>query len=165
MPVYRGKLLFPLTCVLERLDTNATATASGYDPDFNTPLVSGATGVRVGAQRYLTAIELPAQVEDSSFERQRPTQAGDNPQSNYVLVYHFETLEGLGLVDAATGNALLRLNDRLVRVKDAAGAVVITPQPGYELYCTEVKPGGGWLGQRRNLLIASYAARPQGLTG
>lgn len=165
MPIYRGRLIDPLIAVIERLDTNTTAQASGYDADFNTPIVSGATGVRTTKTRYLDPIELPAQIEDSAFEAQRQTQAGDNARSQYTLVFHFQTLEDLGLVDAGTGNALLRKGDRLVQVKDDTGAAVITPQPKYELYCTEVRPGGGWLGKRRNLLIASYAARPQGLVG
>lgn len=165
MPIYRGRLIDPLRAVIERYSPAETRSEGAFDDDFRTPLLDTSTGARREGQIYLPEIELPAQIEDGAYEALRLGQAGDTARSDFVLVFHFVDLEDAGLVDDA-GNALApKKDDRLVRVLDVNGNVVITPRATLELYCTEARPGGGWLAKRRNLLIARFSSRPAGLTG
>lgn len=89
--------------------------------------------------------------------------SGNAPESQLTLVFHFAELEDRGLVDAATGEALIRVNDRLSALKRLDGALVQKiPAPG--LFATEPQIGGLGIAGRRNLLIVSFDVRPQGLT-
>lgn len=162
----RGRLICPMLAEIARLDTQATEQAGGYDPDFRTVRTSYPGGVRTSARRELPPVQVPCQVEDGSWESQRQTAAGNAPDSRLVLVFHYEDLEQLGLVDPTTLDALLRVNDRLVRLLDrdtGALALRVRDEAG-GLFITEAKPGGLGLGGRRNLLIATFEERPQGLT-
>lgn len=87
------------------------------------------------------------------------------PNSQVVLVFHFRDLESMGLVDPATGDALLRVNDRLVAIRDLAGNLVqaVRARPG--LYATEVQPQSFGLGRARNLLIVRWEERELGARG
>jgi len=71
----------------------------------------------------------------------------------------------MGLVDAGSGDALLRVNDRLVAIHDLRGALVqrIRTPPG--LYATEVQPQSFGLGLSRNLLLVTFEERELGVRG
>jgi len=72
----------------------------------------------------------------------------------------------MGLVDLATGDALLRVNDRLVAICDFnTGELVqaIRTPPG--LYLTEAQPQSFGLGLKRNLLLATFDERTLGPKG
>jgi hypothetical protein len=154
----RGKLIRPLIAELARIDTNATAVAGKYDPDFRT-MKPGTT------RNELPLIRLKAQVEMGRWQGQQQMQAGNEPDSRLTLVFHFKELEQNGLVDLNTGDALIRINDRLVAIYGRGGQKDITvPVPDGGLFATEVQPGGIGLGGRRNLLIVSFDERAQGLT-
>lgn len=154
----RGKLICPLVVELARLDTKGTHDAGGYDPTFKTMT----PGV---ARRELPSIKLHAQVEHGRWEAQNQTQAGNVPDSRLTLVFHFRELEALSLVDANTGDALIRIGDRLVAIYDRTGTVkdMSVKLPSGGLYATEVAPGGSGLGGRRNLLVVVFDERAQGL--
>jgi hypothetical protein len=155
----RGKLICPLVVELARIDTAGTKTAGKYDPTFRT--------LKPGTSRTeLAPIKLHAQVEQGTHEQQNQTQAGNVPDTRVTCVFHFRELEALGLVDAATGDALIRVGDRLVAIYDRTGAIKdgsYKPANG-AAYATKVEPGGLGLGGRRNLLIVVFEDRPQGLT-
>lgn len=164
--MHRGKLICPMTVEIARLDTKATEDASGYDADFKTVKVTYPAGIRTSARKELPTIRLNAQVEMGSWQKQNQLQGGNQPDSRLTLVFHFTELEALGLVDAATGDALIRVNDRLVAVYDKAGTRLeqyVKKSTG-GLYATEVQPGGIGLGGRRNLLVVTWDERPQGQT-
>lgn len=155
----RGRLICPLVVELARLDTDATRAAGGYDTTFKTMK----PGV---ARRELPVVRLRAQVEMGKWEGQNQTQAGNVPDSRLTLAFHFRDLEAAGLVDLATGDAKIRVGDRLVAIYDRTGTVkdatVKTANGG--LYATEVQHAGLGLGGRRNLLVVVFDERPQGLT-
>jgi len=159
---------------LAQLDAAATAAdpdgpgplASGYDVDFQeTALVQQPGGSRRDARREKPSIRVPCQVEIQAFGELTELVTGNSPRSQVVLVFHFLDLERLGLVDPSTGDALLRVGDRLAAIRDLRTDEVVqairTP-PG--LYLTEAQPQFG-LGQRRNLLLATFAERALGPRG
>jgi hypothetical protein len=82
-----------------------------------------------------------------------------------VLVFHFRDLERMGLVDAATGEALLRINDRLVAIHRMDGVLVQSVRTPPGLYATEVQPQSFGLGLSRNLLLVTFDEREIAIRG
>jgi hypothetical protein len=161
----RGRLICPFLATLHRLDTRAIETAVGYDPDFRAPKITypGNVGARSSSRREFPAVDLRCQVEVGKWEAQRQMASGDAPDSQLTLIFHFADLEALSLVDAVTGDALIRVSDRLSAIKRLDGSLVQQiPDPG--LFATEPQIGGLGIGGRRNLLIVTFDVRPQGLT-
>lgn len=162
----RGRLLFPMTVELARLDTNATSLAGGYDADFKTVKTTYPAGVKTSARVELPIVTLKAQVEMGKWQGQQSLQAGNAPDTRLTLVFHFRELEAKGLVDPTTGDALIRVNDRLVNVYSRSGSILeqkVRTAAG-SLYATEVQPAGIGLGGRRNLLVVTFDERTQGLS-
>ena len=169
----RGRLIFPFLAELRRLDTAAMAAgdpdgpgplASGFDLDFKEPALVDRNGDGVAERERveLPPIRVPCQVEPKVFEDLRLLTSGDSPRSDLSLVFHFRDLERLGLVDAATGDALIRPNDRLAGLYDLGGLLVqaIRTPPG--LFVTQAQPRGFGLGRgrpHRNLLLVTFEAR------
>ncbi|HET9621813.1 MAG TPA: hypothetical protein VFP84_10620 [Kofleriaceae bacterium] len=123
----------------------------------------GSVGRSHDARREKPAIIVPCQVEVQSFGALTELANGSSPHSHLTLVFHFRDLEQLGLVDPTTGEALLRVGDRLVALRNLhTGDLVqaIRTPPG--LYLTEPQPQAFALGQRRNLLFATFEERAQG---
>jgi hypothetical protein len=170
----RGRLLQPFLAELAQLDAATTAAdpdgagplTSGYDADFQeTVLLSTAAGPGRDVRREKPPLHLPCQVEMQSFEALAELASGNSPRSHVVLVFHFRDLERLDLVDRDTGNALLRVGDRLVAIRDRrTGELVQAVRTPPGLYLTEPQPEFG-LGGRRNLLIATFAERALGGPG
>jgi hypothetical protein len=169
----RGRLINPFLAEIARIDTVATDAdpdgpgplTSGYDPDFKETIVLEQSGSRVDARREMPPIRVPCQVEVGAFEALQQLAAGNSPSSHVTLVFHFRDLERLGLVDPASGDALLRVNDRLVAIRDLAGALVqaVRARPG--LYASEVQPQSFGLGRARNLLLVTFQERELGVRG
>lgn len=169
----RGRLIFPFLAELRRLDTAAMAAGdpdgpgplvSGFDLDFKEPALVDRDGDGVAERERveLPPIRVPCQVEPKVFEDLRLLASGDSPRSDLSLVFHFRDLERLGLVDAASGDALIRPNDRLAGLYDLGGLLVqaIRTPPG--LFVTQAQPRGFGLGRgrpHRNLLLVTFEAR------
>ena len=171
----RGRLIFPFLAELARLDTAATAAdpdgagplTSGYDPDFKEPAAPDADRDGHGEPVRVEhpPVRVPCQVDTDVFGQLQMLAAGNAPRSDVELIFHFRDIERLGLVDAATGDALIRPGDRLAGLYDLAGELVqaVPNPPG--LYVVEARPSGFGLGRtrpRRNLLIVSFRDRKQG---
>lgn len=169
----RGRLINPFLAEIARLDTVATAAdpdaagplASGYDPDFKETVVLEDAGERRDARREMPPILVRCQVEVGAFEALQQLAAGSSPNSQVTLVFHFRDLERMNLVDPASGDALLRVNGRLVAIRDLAGNLVqaVRSRPG--LYATEVQPQSFGLGRSRNLLLVTFQERELGVRG
>jgi hypothetical protein len=170
----RGRLINPFLAELARLDTVATAAdpdgagplTSGYDPDFKETVIVPATGERgADVRKEMEPIRIPCQVEVGVFAALQQLASGNSPDSKVTLVFHFRDLERMGLVDASTSDALLRVNDRLAAIYDLAGRLVqaIRTPPG--LYATEVQPQSFGLGLCRNLLLVTFEERELGPRG
>jgi hypothetical protein len=170
----RGRLINPFLAEIAQLDTVATAAdpdgagpaVSGYDPDFKETLVLGMPGgERVDARKEKVPIRVPCQVEVGAFEALQQLAAGNSPNSRIVLVFHFRDLERMGLVDVPTGEALLRINDRLVAIHRMDGVLVQAVRTPPGLYATEVQPQSFGLGLSRNLLLVTFDEREIAVRG
>ena len=107
-------------------------------------------------------VRVPCQVDTKAFEELRMFASGNAPRSRIDLVLHFKDLERLGLVDPATGDALVRPGDRLGAIYDKAGALVQAVRTPPGLYVTEARPIGFGLNlarPRRNLLLVTFEDR------
>ncbi len=169
----RGRLIFPFLAELFRLDTHAMSgpvgvgpdpAAPGYDPDFKEPVAvdSDDDGVGERVRREHLPVCVPCQVDTKVFEELRVFASGNAPRSRIDLVLHFKDLERLGLVDGATGDALVRPGDRLGALYDKAGALVQAVRTPPGLYVTEARPVGFGLDRarpRRNLLLVAFEDR------
>ena len=88
--------------------------------------------------------------------------------SSFDLVFHFRDLEQLGLVDAASGDALIRPSDRLGALYARDGQLVQAVRTPPGLYVTEARPIGFGLHRRRpsrNLLLVSFQDRAAARSG
>ncbi|MCU0658093.1 MAG: hypothetical protein MUF64_23365 [Polyangiaceae bacterium] len=168
----RGSLIFAFLAELHRLDTQATAAdpdgagplTAGYDPDFKEPVLVDPDddGLGQSTRREHPAVQVPCQVEPEVFEALSMFASGNSPSSQVKLVFHFRDLERMALVDPASGDALVRVWDRLGALFDRGGALVqrIRTPPG--LYVTEARPIGFGLFRprpQRNLLLVTFEPR------
>lgn len=142
----------------------AGVETSGLDPIFREPIIRASSGSdRIGApiRSELAALLVPCQVEDRSWEDLRMRLGGDDPRGEVTLIFHFSTLEALGLVDATTGDALLRKGDRLGSIRDfrtEALVQAVRNPPG--LFATHVQPRSyGLSSGARNLLAVVFESR------
>jgi hypothetical protein len=171
----RGSLIFRFLAEVHRLDSRALAEedpdgagplTGGYDPDFREPVLVDANddGIAERLRREHPPVRVPCQVEPEAFAALRMTPNGNAPRSELALVFHFRDLERLGLIDAARGDALIRVGDRLGALYDVAGNLVqaIGTPPG--LYVVEARPIGFGLHRTkpsRNLLLTTFSDRPE----
>jgi hypothetical protein len=167
-------LVFRFVAELYRLDTRAMAEGvpsvglpPAYDEDFKEAILVDADGDGVGEslRREHPPVRVPCQVEPVALDSVRMTTAGNAPDSRLDLVFHFRDLERMGLVDAATGEALIRTSDRLGALYDAVGQLVWAVRTPPGLYVTEARHAGFGLSRRRprrNLLVVSFTDRPAG---
>lgn len=168
----RGRLIFPFLVNVARLDTDATFAdpdaggplESGYDDDFReVVIVPPATGSQRGASaRVEDVVQCKAQIEDDQFEELEMLATGRSPEGSVTIVFHFADLERRGLVDAGTGEALIRVNDRLAAIFTRRGVLVQTIRNPPGLFCVEAKPRSFGLGlnvSHRNLLVCTFEPR------
>ncbi len=179
----RGRLIFKFLAEVHRLDTRTLAVedpdgagplTGGYDPDFKEPVLvdTNDDGIGERIRKEHAPVRIPCQVEPDAFEALQEYASGNSPRSRVRLVFHFADLERLGLVDAASGDALIRVGDRLGAINDLAGSLVQAVRTPPGLYVTEAKPMGFGLFMprpRRNLLLATFddreTAAPRGVSG
>ena len=160
----RGRLIFPLTVRIARLDTEGDATAGYYDDDFREPIKVDEDGSGIGREKRveLPEIRIRAQVERDRDELQRMTAGGDVPDSAIGLVVHVADLERAGLVDPLTGRIAIRKGDRIVQLIDSAGRPAVTFDL-VPIYITHVNRLDGWLGGYSNLILLVAGERPSGV--
>ena len=179
----RGRLIFPFLAELHRLDTKAFALedpdgagplAGGFDPDFKEPVLvdTNDDGIGERIRKEHAPVRIPCQVEPDAFEALQEYASGNSPRSRIRLVFHFADLEKLGLVDSGSGDALVRVGDRLGAIFDLGGALVQAVRTPPGLFVTEAKPMGfGFFmpRPRRNLLLVTFddreTAAPRGVSG
>jgi hypothetical protein len=169
----RGKLINPFLAELAQLDTAATDEdpdgtgdhVSGYDDDFREPVrYSDGTEAGVDARKEADHIFVPCQIEPEVFDALNMIVSGDVPNAKLGLVFHYADLEQMGLVDATTGQPLIRKNDRLVAIRECDGTLIETIPDPPGLFATEPQSRGyGLSGGKRNLLLVTFEDREHGL--
>lgn len=169
----RGRLVFAFVAELHRLDTKGLATedpdgagplVSGYDPDFKEPVLvdTNDDGIGERIRKEHPPVRIPCQVEPDAFEAMQEYASGNSPRSRVRLVVHFADLERMGLVDPGSGDAMIRVGDRLGAIYDLGGALVQAVRTPPGLFVTEAKPMGFGLNlprPRRNLLLVTFEDR------
>ncbi|MDY0004822.1 MAG: hypothetical protein RBU30_26225 [Polyangia bacterium] len=171
----RGRLIYWFVAELHRLDAGAMAAldpdgagplASGLDPDFLEPVRVDRDDDGLGETGRMehTPVQVPCQVEPEVLEALRMLPGGQSSRGELRLVLHFRDLERLGLVDSATGVALVQPGDRLGVLRDRQGGLVQAFRDPPGMYVTETRATGFGLGRarpRRNLLLVTFEARRQ----
>ena len=168
----RGRLIRPQLATIAILDTVETAAttgdpdiAGGYDEDFKEPVRLPAVGGDGGpgtTQRVERVVQVRAQIELPKVGAQQMTFSGNTPQTQMVLVCHFEELEAAGLIDPSTGEALLRIAARLVEAHTLGGQLIQNFER-LNLYVKEANPASwGLAGGTRNLLLLTFEQRNKG---
>lgn len=136
---------------------------SGYDPDFNEPVVTTSGSTRVDARKEKTPfVRVPCQIEPTTFEALQMFANGDSPDAKVVLCFLFHDLLRLGLVDAATGEGMIRKGDRMNAIYGRCGGPLIQTirrPPG--LFVTQSAFGAG-LGHAATTLITTFEDRELG---
>jgi hypothetical protein len=157
-------LLWPVKAVIRRLDIGATYNVDppgddydeGYDKILGEPVIYRTSGTRTHPRQEMSAVEVECQIEMQRYEELRATFGGDDPVTNIALVFHRVELKALGLVDASTGDCLLKPGDRIQSIKKN-GNVVRTFQKS--LYIYELRPrswGFGVDGYDLEIAYTSY---------
>lgn len=172
---YSGRLMEKFDFEVARLDTGSTnedptgpddTITSGYDPDFHEPIVTtNNLGKRTSARKELPTVRIPAQFETIDIETLQQMANGSSPNTRFILVMHFRNLQKLGLVDAATGEALIRPRDRIVAVyKHRTNKLIQTFRSPPGIFVTQAAPQLQ-LGQKRTLLLVTCEDRELGTRG
>ncbi len=167
----RGRLIFPFTIEIARLNLAGTAAdpdaagplTSGFDSVFKeTRLLPTSDGLGVST-RAETLIKLPGQFGNpQSMASLMEGQNGNLSPVEFEILFHFRTLESLGLIEASTGSALIKVGDRLNAIYSCCdGSLIqkIKNPPG--AFITKAAPTFG-LHNSRNLLICTFRSRDPG---
>lgn len=141
---------------------------SGFDDDFketipyDQPNADGSVVTRTTTRKENT-ICAPAQISSKTFEALQQLRSGNSPDAAVELTFLTTDLASLDLIDPATGLAKIKVNDRLVAIRDCDGATLIQRIPDPPgLFVTHVRPSG-FLGHRNNLFIVTFEDRAQGI--
>lgn len=156
---YRGRLIYPFMIELKQLDLVATATA-GYDDVFREPkILASADGIGTSAREEST-IALPGQFNRTdAFLQLQQMATGNVGRTSLVVLFHFEDLESLGLVEASTGLAKIKVGDRLSAVYEMDGTTLVQKIPASPgAFVIAANPLMG-LRSKRNLLEVKFGSR------
>lgn len=165
----RGRLINPFGIQIYRLDGVGTAESPGYSSTFREPqLEQTADGIGSVGRKELDPVIIPGQfTSKSDWMKLQMTNNGNLAESMYTVLFHFRDLEDAGLIEAATGTALIRVGDRMGAIykwdwDGSAGSLIqkIPNPPG--LFVTSADPRYG-LGRDRNLLPVTFVSRDQGM--
>jgi len=167
----RGRLIVPFLAEIRQLDTDAQAAldpdgggplTSGFDPDFREPVRVSNVAVNRAEK---AAVLIPCQYEDGLYGQLNQQPGGNDPRNQMILVFHFQYLEEAGLVDATSGEALIRVGDRCTAIYQEDGTFI--QKFGVNgFFCTEARPASfGLSGGERNLLICTFQSRDQAPQG
>ncbi len=170
--MYRGRLIFPFLIELAQLDIPGTladpdgagARTSGYDPIFREPVVLPSSDkIGTSARAEKTLIKVPGQFGSTdAFADLQEAATGNLSTIEFTILFHFRDLESLGLVETTTGNAKIKIGDRLNAVYDyKAGTLIQTVPNPPGAFVVKARPLFG-LHMRRNLLEVHFRSRDPG---
>jgi len=140
---------------------------SGYDDDFketipfDQPNAAGTVITRETTRKENTIFAL-AQVDTTFFERLQQLRSGNSPDLVVELTFHISDLECRELINSATGDTTIKVDDRLVAIRDCDGALIQTIPTPPGLYATHVRPSA-FMGRDRNLFVVTFEDRQVGV--
>jgi hypothetical protein len=158
---YRGRLIFPMTARILRMDT-ATMTEAAFDDVFREPIqVPDGTQSGHDARVDMAPLDLPAQVEDQDWKTLSMEMTGNDPRTTVTLVFHMRDLEARGLLHPTTKNALCpAVGDRLDAIVDPRSGAIMRMAPDPGVYCVSAVPRSyGLSGLQGNLIVATFVER------
>jgi hypothetical protein len=163
----RGKLIYPMSAEIARLDTATMDANARYHDGWREPEKEDLSGDGIGEEQRdeFDTITIRGQIEHDREELQRMTRGGDIPDSAIGIVVHMRDMEkgdGTTSYVNADGTLIFRKNDRLVRILDRRGTVV-NSFPDAPMFCTHVQRAQADIGRTSNLAILVFADRPKGL--
>lgn len=170
----RARLYSVLFAEVAMLDAVATRTldpdgagalVSGFDDDFKEIVVVDQSGSpnRVSARQEQDHILIPCNVEIDSLEALQQLHTGNVPTSKVRLVFAAKDMQAMNIVRGDTGEPLVRVNDRLVSIRDSCGRVVRAVRTPPGLFVTEMEPRFGFSQQGTDLFVATFEPRDQGV--
>lgn len=160
----RGRLINAYRVQVAQLDAQLSEqTLPGTNRVYREPNVGvdPNTHQRVTGRKERT-IWLPAQIETGNYGQLVVLANGIAPKSALKIIFHYEDLEELGMVDDQRRNTPVRVTDRLVSIHSAEDDELLLAfpyPPG--VFCTEASPEG-LMGGRLNLLVTTWGDRAQG---
>jgi hypothetical protein len=148
----RGRLHHTFLAEFVQIDAAQTRTqdpddvgdtlSGGFDDDFDEIFVfTKADGSRVSAKQEQPPVFLACNVETESWQALQQMMAGNAPNTQVVIVVHRRSLEELQLFDPKTGDTLIRVNDKLVSLRDSCRCVLARPRRPW--YVTQIAPSFG----------------------
>jgi hypothetical protein len=169
----RPRILHPFYVEVAMLDAVATREeteqsddvpelVSGFDDDFKEVIVFSSPAGRTSGRLEQVPLFIPSQIESPSFEALQQMSAGNMPDYKFTLVWARKDLECLNLIVPETGECLVRVNDRVVSIRDKCLHVIQTIRTPPGLYVTEVRPTWGIAGHR-DLFLVTLDDREQGV--
>lgn len=174
----RGRLIFPITAEVARLDLAGTAAdpdsggplTSGYDPVFREPVMLPSSDRLGSSARKEVLVQLPAQIDglrtQEDYERLQMVASGNVDTALFALIFHFADLEQASLIDGTTGRALIQPGDRLNALYRPDGTLIQSFPDPPGLYVREATPIGiGPAGDRNLLRVLFHSRDPGGGTG
>ncbi len=123
------------------------------------------TADRIGqsARKEATLYRVPGQFSEgtNAFLALLAAPTGNLASTEFSIVFHFADLERLGLVEAATGLAKIKVGDRINAIYDMFGNLMqkVPLVPG--AYVTKAEPHFG-LNGGKNLLMCIFRGRDPG---
>ena len=159
-----GRLIFPNTVVLKRIDTAAIRAAGKYDDDFNELILTDSDGDGVGESprtAHEVEVRILAQVSTRTQDRLWQAEHGQVPETpNLELTFHFRDHKKAGLVEA-DGRASIIIGTRLAEIRNKADTeTIIAYADPAGMFCTAARPSG-FLGSSRNLWVCTFSDRAQ----
>jgi hypothetical protein len=135
--------------------------ASGFDDDFREIVVFSAPQ-RESAKQERPPLFIPSQIESPTLEMLMQMGAGNTPDSKVTLVWARKDLVARDLIVPETGETLIRVNDRVVAIRDKCMNLIrkIRTPPG--LYITEIRPTWG-MAALGDLFVVTLEDRQQGV--
>jgi len=169
--VARGRLLSWFRVDLKLLDPEATIAPvtvgsttvldSGYDPVFRvTRRVPDGTWEGTSVKQY-TTVTLKAQVSNEQYDDLAALINGNELQHLVNLVFHFKDLVRVGMVDAVTGVARIRVDAQLTAYRNRRG-ILIQDIAAMNMFAVEARPVAFGIGESRNLLQVRFDTREHG---
>jgi len=140
---------------------DAPEVTGGYDDDFK-EIVVVSNPTRTTQRKEQEPLFIPSQIEAPTFEALMQMSAGNVPEFKLSLVWARKDLEAMSLIVPETGECLVRVNDRVVSIRDKCMNLIQTIRTLPGLYVTEVKPTWGLAGHR-DLFIVALDDREQGV--
>ena len=165
-----GRLIFPFLGDFALQDIAATAAdpdaggalTSGYDDDFREIVkVEGSGGPNEPGvtARQETIVRIPFQEDDiRNWKHLRMRPSGNSPNGEMGVIFHFDDLYALGLVNGTTGAPTIKIDDRLVAVYGMDNVLRQTVRTPPGLYVADVEPNFG-LRSERNLLFVKLVPK------